>query len=115
MVVVATGGGWPGLGQHEGGTREERAGAWRCEAMRARGGGGRRGSARRRRRGQRAPQPEGVAPEGSAEAGWVFEAQEAPSWLQPCRGRACRHLRITGGGLHETRLAGGQGTRQGNG
>jgi len=36
----------------------------------------------------------------------VLEAQEAPSWLQPCRGRACRHLRITGGGLHETRLAG---------
>ena len=38
---------------------------------------------------------EGVAPEGSAEAGGVLEAQEAPSWLQPCRDRACRHLRIT--------------------
>ena len=114
VVVVATVGGWPWLGQHE----------WRYQG--GEGGVAMRGDACTRRRrearvgteeeeGAESAAAEGVAPEGSAEAGGVLEAQEAPSWLQPCRGRACRHLRITGGGLHETRLAGGQGTRQGNG
>ena len=99
----------PPRGRYHGGE----GGGGDAEAMRARGGGG-------RRRGVEAPQHEGVACEGSESLCklvlrvMVLEAQEALSWLQPCRGRACRHLRIMGGGLHGSRPGGGWGKSTGD-